>query len=109
MKYCTKCGKEIMDDAVICTGCGCAQDTMPESKIVISANDASTVKYSLLGFFIPIVGLILYFVWHDTQPLKAKAAGKGSLISIVISVILTIILTIVGVIVGSTIGLEYIF
>ncbi len=24
MKYCAKCGKEIMDDAVICPGCGCA-------------------------------------------------------------------------------------
>ena len=23
MKYCTKCGKEIMDEAVICPGCGC--------------------------------------------------------------------------------------
>ncbi|MBE7040093.1 MAG: zinc-ribbon domain-containing protein [Ruminococcaceae bacterium] len=25
MKYCSKCGKEIMDDAVICPGCGCSQ------------------------------------------------------------------------------------
>lgn len=24
MKYCTHCGKEIMDEAVICVGCGCA-------------------------------------------------------------------------------------
>lgn len=24
MKYCTKCGKEIMDEAAICPGCGCA-------------------------------------------------------------------------------------
>ena len=24
MKYCSKCGKEIMDEAVICPGCGCA-------------------------------------------------------------------------------------
>ena len=26
MKYCVKCGKEIMDDAEICPGCGCAVD-----------------------------------------------------------------------------------
>lgn len=26
MKYCSKCGKEIMEDAVICPNCGCAQD-----------------------------------------------------------------------------------
>ena len=24
MKFCQKCGKEIMDEAVICPGCGCA-------------------------------------------------------------------------------------
>ena len=24
MKYCSKCGKEIMDETVICPGCGCA-------------------------------------------------------------------------------------
>lgn len=24
MKYCTHCGKEIMDEAMICVGCGCA-------------------------------------------------------------------------------------
>ena len=26
MKNCTKCGKEIMDEAVICPGCGCPCD-----------------------------------------------------------------------------------
>lgn len=26
MKYCTHCGKELLDDAVICLGCGCACD-----------------------------------------------------------------------------------
>ena len=24
MKFCSKCGKEIMDEAVICPGCGCS-------------------------------------------------------------------------------------
>ncbi len=26
MKYCTHCGKELFDEAVICVGCGCAVD-----------------------------------------------------------------------------------
>ena len=26
MKYCTHCGKELMDEAVICVGCGCTVD-----------------------------------------------------------------------------------
>ena len=24
MKYCEKCGKEIMEEEVVCPGCGCA-------------------------------------------------------------------------------------
>ena len=24
MKYCTHCGKELLDEAVICVGCGCS-------------------------------------------------------------------------------------
>ncbi len=33
MKYCVKCGKEIMDDAEICPGCGCAVEVIREKKI----------------------------------------------------------------------------
>jgi hypothetical protein len=29
MKYCTKCGKELFDEAVICPGCGCPTGPMP--------------------------------------------------------------------------------
>ena len=26
MKYCTKCGAELVDEAVVCTKCGCIVD-----------------------------------------------------------------------------------
>ena len=26
MKYCTRCGKELFDEAILCVGCGCAVD-----------------------------------------------------------------------------------
>ena len=29
MKYCTKCGKQLFDEAVICPGCGCPTGTVP--------------------------------------------------------------------------------
>ena len=28
MKFCTKCGKELNDEAAICTGCGCLTGTL---------------------------------------------------------------------------------
>ncbi len=31
MKFCAKCGKEIMDEAVICPGCGCATNDVQET------------------------------------------------------------------------------
>ena len=34
MKFCSKCGKEIMDEAVVCPGCGCAvEEVKAKSKI----------------------------------------------------------------------------
>ena len=87
MKYCSKCGKEIMVDAVICPSCGCSQD----NKTLQIKTDSSSLGWAFLGFCIPIVGLILYLVWKDDTPLKAKSAGKGALISVIISVIVYII------------------
>ena len=29
MKFCTKCGNELMDEAVICTKCGCSTTPLP--------------------------------------------------------------------------------
>ena len=31
MKYCTKCGKELLDESEICTGCGCFTGTLIQS------------------------------------------------------------------------------
>lgn len=33
MKYCSKCGKEIMDKAMICPGCGCAQENNVQNNV----------------------------------------------------------------------------
>lgn len=42
MKYCAKCGKEIMEDAVICPNCGCA--TSAEKKEVVVPKKAKTAS-----------------------------------------------------------------
>ena len=55
-----------------------------------NVEDAPSAGFAVLGFFIPIVGLILFLVWHDTYPLRAKSAGKGALISVIIGIGLTI-------------------
>jgi len=99
MKYCSKCGKEIEDDAVICIHCGRAVNDGTVSRSADA--DAPNTGFAVLGFLIPLVGLILYLVYKDTQPLKAKSAGKGALIGVCASVVLSIIY---GVFVGSLIA-----
>ena len=33
MKYCTKCGHELFDEAVMCVGCGCMVAAIPEAEV----------------------------------------------------------------------------
>ena len=87
MKYCTTCGAVLVDEAVICPKCGCAC----ENKSVAKKNDASSIGFAFLGFFFPIAGLILYLVWKDETPKKAKSAGKGALIGFIVSIVISIV------------------
>ena len=100
-KFCTKCGKEINEDAVICVHCGSSIDpTMNNS------NDSNSKSWWWLGFLTslfctPIIGLILWLVWKDEAPLKAKNVGLGTLWSLVAAFGIGII---VGVIYAIMIG-----
>ena len=70
MKFCVKCGKELMDEAVICIGCGCA---VREEKTIVSKKTSGlnvaakvfmvigTVGNSWLSVFI----LFLTIVWNE--------------------------------------------
>ena len=93
MAYCKNCGSIIDDKAVICPKCGVPQS----NQVVPSSDDTGSFGWGLLGFCIPIVGLILFLVWKDTRPLSSKVAGKGALISVIVSVALYIIMMIAGV------------
>lgn len=54
-------------------------------------NDAPSTGYAILCFCFPIVGLILYCVWRESLPQRAKSAGVGGLLGFVIGVILTVV------------------
>ena len=56
----------------------------------------------MLSFFFPIVGLILYLVWMDSEPGKAKSAGKGALIGVIVSAALFMLLFIIALAVSSS-------
>lgn len=99
MKYCQKCGNELMEEAVICPSCGCAQTKLETEK------DSSSFGWALLGFCIPLVGFILWLVWKDSTPLKAKSAGKGALASVIASIVLWVIYFIFLMVIVASVGI----
>lgn len=86
--YCKKCGKELDDEAKFCPYCGTSTRDEKENA---QNGDARSAGLGILCFFLPIVGLILYIVWKDTYPLKAKSCGKGALISVIVYAALTLL------------------
>ena len=44
-----------------------------------------------MGFFFPLVGLILFLVWIDSKPKSAKMAGLGALIDVLLTLVGTIV------------------
>ena len=62
MKYCSKCGKQLMDEAVVCIGCGCSVSTAPKATTQHTHAEQSSTLATLsyvFAFLIPIVGVIL--------------------------------------------------
>lgn len=92
MKFCTKCGKELMDEAVVCTGCGCAVANAPQS-IQTTTTEADEVSIGLcvLAAFIPLFGVIYWPLKHKETPKKAKACGITALVSWGVGILFSII------------------
>lgn len=102
--YCAYCGKEIKNEAVVCPYCGCpTQNNRPTAK----PDDAKSAGFAVLGFFFPMIGLILYLVWMNDYPLRAKSAGKGALISVIVSVAFVILYIILCFIIFVVLAAQY--
>ena len=83
MKFCSKCGKEIVDEAIVCPNCGCAVVT-PSSSI----NDEVSVGLCILSALIPLFGLIYWPLKHKEAPKRAQACGITAIVAWVVSFVL---------------------
>ena len=106
--YCRYCGKQIEEDARFCPYCGSAQQeerqAPPPQQRYVDPNDAPSGGFAVLGFFFPVVGLILFLVWQDTMPQRAKSCGKGALTAVIVSASL-VLLTFIAIAVIAAIGI----
>ena len=77
MKYCTQCGNELVDEAVICPACGCKVPSASSSGII--EEDDRKVFYTVIKAFMVICTvlsgfLLLPLLW--TIPLTAHVCRK---------------------------------
>ena len=123
--YCRFCGKQIGDDARFCPHCGKEQanasaaggqnvppDMNAGGQNVPPYNGMPPYPYgpkevtppspwwAVLGFFLPVVGLILFLVWHDEYPKRAALCGKGALICVIVAAGIAVLCLIGGLIIG---------
>ncbi|MGM9671833.1 MAG: zinc-ribbon domain-containing protein [Oscillospiraceae bacterium] len=91
MKFCSNCGRELADDAVICPNCGSAVPQAAPQK-----EDKRSVGLNIVGFLFPLIGLILYLCLKKDTPVRAKSIGKWALIGFIIAVVLGVIGGVIG-------------
>ncbi len=86
MAFCSNCGAELHENADVCVQCGClVRKNSPVQP------DQKSFGWGLLGFLVPILGLILWLLWKDETPKKAKSVGVGALISAITSAIFLVL------------------
>ena len=108
MKFCHRCGAQILDDAVVCPRCGVSQQ-MQMQLMDAAVVDRGGFGWSILGFIFPllsiiipilgvfflIIGFIMSLIWRDTKPNTSRALFWGMIAGIIIiaAVIVGLILT----------------
>lgn len=97
--YCKNCGRTVDDTSSYCNNCGARIDNKPNADV---SEDNSNLVFAILGFFIPIVGLIIFLIYEGKKPKRAKSAGKGALIGFITKIVLAIILVILYVVFATS-------
>lgn len=78
MRFCSHCGAEVNENAVVCVNCGCSLSDQTRN---VSKNDEISVGLIILSIFIPLFGIIYWPVKHKDTPKRASACGIAALIS----------------------------
>ena len=91
--FCSKCSTATIEESTFCHKCGASVSNtyVANTAQYVSTQDEKSFGFAVLGFFIPLVGLILYCVWKENTPLRASSAGKGAIVGAIVSVILGIV------------------
>ena len=86
--FCKNCGAEVSEKAYICTKCGYK---LKKGRSIDSKGGGVWNTDTLFAVLFPLIGIILYFVFQETNPEKASKCAKGAAIGIMIGITLSIL------------------
>lgn len=113
--FCSKCGKEISDDAVICPNCGVPTNNyqgasnQPKSKVDDGSNvNTMSIIALVMSFIVPLVGFIMGLIYRpkaiaiddESSRKKCTAAIWISVVYFALCIVLSIVysIAVVGII-----------
>ena len=59
----------------------------PAGEAQTASDDTGSIGGGILGFFIPLVGFILFFVWRNTKPQNARVSLIGAVIGLCLGIL----------------------
>lgn len=94
MKYCSHCGEEINENAVICIKCGCNVSEAQAFTNTANVNDSVNAGLVILAVFFPLFGWIYWGIKAKEKPKQAKACGIAGIISFAVCMLIYAVLCI---------------
>lgn len=88
--FCPHCGEQIAEQAEICPKCGVRVKGS-------SGEDKPNILVNIISFCcIPILGIIMYFVWKDDKPVAAKSALIWAIVAFVFWFVISFVFGLLG-------------
>ena len=73
--YCSNCGAENIKGEETCVNCGVSLTANKPPNYTASEINKPNIGINILSLCcIPILGIVMYFVWKESQPIAAKSA-----------------------------------
>lgn len=101
-KFCQHCGAKIDSKAVVCPKCGVPVAGVSLNTTTVAGNEPNpSAWWGVLGFFLPIIGWILYFVFKNEYPKRAHRCAVSAWWGFGISFGISFVIGIIGGVMGA--------